>query len=114
MAKDSISAVMFRRQFTGELEEYGYYVLSDGTLRPQDIVPQYTMFLDSYTGSSEDGLIVPDTALGDECDPWWGTDDCFEAISILEDKLNELCSEGYYFGSNEGNSSCFGFWPIEE
>ena len=37
-----------------------------------------------------------------------------ECVNDLIDALNDLCPEGFYFGSHPGDPACFGFWACDE
>ena len=58
--------------------------------------------------------IVPLSALDDEDDAFWDSDECIHVMQELSDILNSYAPDGYYFGSHEGNSSDFGYWKINE
>jgi hypothetical protein len=89
--------------------------LSNATLRTEDLLQAFTSFLD---------------IIKSECHIENEVDSIKEEIEVLEDMdsdtavfilnedlfnlLNEIAPEGCYFGSHEGDGSCFGFWFCEQ
>lgn len=99
----------------------GKYIISSGTLRPQDILNRlldtlqvinpegYEQTVNPGTGFS----IVPDFALEDETNEWWDSEEALELVDILSDALNEAAPEGFHFAVSDEDSSCFGFWKFD-
>lgn len=87
--------------------------LSSGTLRPEDLIPCFRKFL--WEDQSADPLYR-------ECVAWENhqlPDHVYEIaaselLEALEERLNSLSPEGFYFGSHEGDPSCFGFWRMPD
>lgn len=83
--------------------------LSEGTLRPEDLIPK---FLNALTE------IDPDAAVWFSAHYSWDDEDneddevLSEALDKLYDLLNDVAPEGAYFGSHEGDGACFGFWDL--
>jgi len=71
------------------------YTVSEGTLRTEDLIEAFEDFLNS--------LNIPF-----EKEPH---DEYY--LEHLDDQLNELAPEGYYFGAHPGDGACLGFWSIE-
>jgi hypothetical protein len=119
----TIEQTVERKRFDAELAASGSVVVSEATLRSQDLLPKFLDALrvvapEAYRQLTVPGCgfpAVPDHALEDEDAEWWGSEDCAWLLNeTLFDALNEHAPEGYYFGSHEGDGACFGFWPIEE
>ena len=85
-------------------------VLSSGTLRPEDLIPCFASALGSFlpgalardirqwsAGGFEDYLVPIAEA---------------EILEQLDEELQRLAPEGCYFGANEGDGACFGFWEL--
>ena len=103
--------------------QYGYYQISGGTLRSFDL---YNTFLDaaralddadSYASLQNivrgflPGGIYPSI----EDHPFWDSEECSILINeVLIDWLDGMSPEGYYFGTNQGDGSAFGWWQAEE
>lgn len=103
--------------------EYGCYVVSAGSLRPQDLIPAWLDTLRELAPAAYDQLMtpgagfpaVPSYADEDHDSEWWQSDECSWLLNeTLFDALNEHAPEGYHFGSHEGDGACFGFWRTEE
>jgi len=95
--------------------------VSRATLRYEDLIPAFMEVLQSHwpekaeeieDSYAEDewphgsGLVLsePFNDTQEELSPW--------LLEDLADALAEIAPEGYYFGSNEGDSSDIGFWRI--
>ena len=88
--------------------------VSSGTMRPQDIIPVFLETLDSLSpGDCEKVLGNMSRGLpeNDE-DPFWNDDEMQFFISDIFDALNEHAPAFCYFGANEGDGACYGFWPM--
>jgi len=86
-------------------------VISWGTLRTEDLIERFADAL--YSLSPTHSLV------GEYLDKVSGavTMTEVEELYFLEDlfyALDELASEGFYFGTHDGDGSLFGFWPIDE
>ncbi len=93
--------------------------LSHGTLRNYDLI---TCFLDLIDETPEymQMLASPGSPvhpagarLMDKNDPWWGSEEACDFLSMLFDVLDYYAPEGYYFGAHPGDGSDFGYWLIE-
>lgn len=97
--------------------EFGGYVVSEGTLRPQDLIPKYLDALRELAPAAYQQCMmpgcgfpmVPSYALEDESAEWWDNDAHY-VMEQLSDALSEYAPEGYYFGANEGDGACIGFF----
>lgn len=106
----------------GQCRAYGSYVVSAGTLRPQDIL---NSILDTLKEINPEGFaqvmhpatgfsVVPAYAIEDETSEWWDSEEAILLVDTLSDALNEAAPDGFHFCVNEGDSSCFGFWRLED
>tara|TARA_R100000306_G_C4342721_1_gene126066 strand:- start:91 stop:423 length:333 start_codon:yes stop_codon:yes gene_type:complete len=106
--------------------------LISGTMRPQDLIPQFFRELRSKDKNAWWAILRP---LLDETpkiihsfvfhhddpfpvspyddDPWWVSDEASEVLSELFDALNEQAPEGWYFGAHPGDGADYGFWRHE-
>lgn len=96
------------------IAQTGGYILSEGTLRNRDLLPRMLAALEdlvptAYEGFSERERIES----ADADDPWWESEEGGWASEALFARLNEYAPEGFYFGANEGDGACFGFWASE-
>lgn len=93
------------------------WIISEGTLRLDHLA-------DAYLGAFDQlGQDVPEpfrsdlqqcaaycsALMGPEPEPAWEI-----AVDWASDRLSELAPEGFYFGSQEGDGACFGFWLNED
>jgi hypothetical protein len=95
----------------------GGFIVSEGTLRPQDLFPKFLGALEELSPKDAEDIRkeVPPEAWSDENHEWWSSEDCSWTLNEgLFDLLNTHAPGGYYFGSNEGDGACFGFWAIDE
>lgn len=86
-----------------------YGTVSHGTMRPEDLIPEFTWVLRQLDTKKEYTRLV---SSANYQYIWTGGDDAM--LESLFDALNELAPEGYYFGAHPGDGSDYGFWPIEE
>ena len=100
--------------------------VSSGTMRDQDLVPEFLKFLAGVTGKSIPELIEGESLGVQAAIFCWlmGVDDIElddtqrEEMSYflnedLFEQLNEVAPEGFYFGSHPGDGSDFGFWEVD-
>jgi hypothetical protein len=100
----------------------GCYIVSEGTLRPVDLIPKYLDALNELAPEACQRAqtpacgfqIVPSYALEDKSHEWWGSELAYEALECLTESLSEHAPEGFEFGANEGDGACFGFWRLED
>ena len=94
------------------LEAHEGYILSEGTLVPEDLLDVFVGFI---VDEAQEGQALSDELLDDYHEEslfsWenysWALEECY-------DILNELAPEGYYFGTMEGDGACFGFFKEEQ
>ena len=85
--------------------------VSEGTLRPEDLIPAFADALESL--AKQAGNMTPEllALIEDARQPdCWPSDDP-SLIFELEDALQEYAPPLFYFGAHEGDGACFGFWP---
>lgn len=93
------------------IEDLKGMVVSDGTMRSEDLIPKFLNVLkvygkdvyDKYVGENPEVLDL--SAMDDETMGW--------VVDELFDKLNEIAPEGYSFGSQDGDGACYGFWSVD-
>ena len=98
---------------------HGYLEVIGGTLRNYDLFHAYRQALKIY---APHGYItkhrlgffdVPKKAKYDDAHPFWYDNDAYEVVIKMHDALDALSPEGWYFGTPEGDASCFGWWQYE-
>lgn len=91
--------------------------ISEGTLRPEDLIPAYLSALDGLRLTKAeratvreirrkelgDGTPTNDSQMGDSDELGYDVD---ELTQILESHVPDYC----YFGTTEGDGACFGVW----
>lgn len=94
--------------------------LSHGTLRNYDLINCFLDLIEN-TPEYEQMLASPGSPvhpaqlrLGDERDPWWGSEEACDFLSMLFDVLDAYAPKTYYFGAHPGDGSDFGYWKLEE
>ena len=111
------------------MEELKNQTVSHGTMREEDLVPDFLRFLAGVSDKTIPKLLRDlDPSLGVQAAIYcWlvGVDDIEVPDEILEEmsyflnedlftKMGEYAPEGYYFGSHPGDGSDYGFWEIED
>ena len=114
---------MSKKELQKYIREREGLILSEGTLRPEDLLSTVYDFLQSwgirfnkkdildlFEYESEYNLsaqVYWDKAgLKDDYDVW-------EVWQKIADFLNDVAPAGYYFGSHPGDGSCIGFFRDE-
>lgn len=103
-------------------------VVSEGTLRDEDLISAFAGELDYYVkrlklGRDQrkrfaklvrecNGAEIDDNGLAiiSDNEPF----DASELVSELQDALNEIAPPYCHFGTTEGDGACFGFWSSIE
>lgn len=101
-----------------ELNDYGYLVVSEGTLNPEYLIPTFLSFLSDYTETeAEDreiqALFAEYESYKDK-EYYEGGEFMVEMYDFLYDMMQDIAPEGTYFGGAEGDPACIGFWADEE
>lgn len=100
-------------------------VVSEGTLLTRDLIPAFLDAIRIQCGDEETArkyeLEIPAAALREagkgyqyEYHPFWESDAAYELLEVLIDQLGVYGPVGSYFGANEGDGACFGWWMCEE
>ena len=87
--------------------------VSHGTLRLQDLIPTFLIFLTWLDPARHERLTeeIGDAKWGLADDnPWWHSADAAILLDELFDILDEYSPDGYSFGAHEGDGSDFGYW----
>lgn len=90
-------------------------VISEGTHRPQDLLPALLGALrdvdsTAYAQTMVNGGIIPAHAQEDDDAEWWDSEDASGHVDALFDTLSEYAPPYCYFGSLEGDGACFGWF----
>lgn len=83
-------------------------VVSEGTLRSQDLIPKFLDVL--YANGGKLGYELLPEIQEDPGHPFWDSEESGECVADLFEALNGLAPDGYYFGAHMGDGACFGFW----
>lgn len=98
---------------------YGYIQISHGTLRSYDLFHAFRDALKRYaprgyiTKHRLGFFFVPKAAKYDDCHAFWQTEDASILVNQMQDALDDIAPDGYYFGNLQGDGSAFGWWPVE-
>jgi hypothetical protein len=93
-------------------------IISEGTLRPQDLIPAFLDALRVQAPTEYEQIvsapfsIPPAYAMEDHHSEWWDSEECSFFLQELQDLLSESAPEGMYFGTLEGDGACFGFFSL--
>ena len=88
-------------------------VVSDGTLKPEDLIPKFLNALKhDETAHSK---FLKDNPEILEIQSWDDVDDETKSMLVdeLTDALNDIAPDGYFFGASDGDGACFGFWAVD-
>ncbi len=101
------------------------HTISEATLRTEDLIPAFMGFLTGTQQLCETTIEV--LTIQEEVDTlqledkegygkFYIESDLASVILIEDifDLMNEIAPEGCYFGTHEGDGTCFGFWTDEE
>ena len=101
--------------FKVELNDYGYLIVSEGTLNPEQLIPTFLSFLSDYVEDREEEQeIVGYYKEYEEMTKKADYEGIAEFCDFLYDELQDIAPENAYFGSSEGDGACIGYWMIEE
>ena len=85
--------------------------VSEGTLRPEDLIPVFARKLRNLTHSHATQGLLSDADLAQH--PEVNAQFIAEVFYDLMDSLNEYAPKGLQFGAHEGDRACFGWWAEE-
>lgn len=107
-------------------------IVSEGTLRPEDLIPRFLaaarhLAKEAAAGDIEAAFLeIVEAELSeihrrieglDVDAEYWDSEEAgwdLDYLLDLLDLLGEAAPEGYRFGAHEGDGALFGFWPVEE
>lgn len=93
------------------LDDLKGMVVSEGTMRSEDLIPKFLNVLKTYGKDKYDAYVkenpeVLDLEGMDDETMGWVVDELF-------DKLDEIAPEGFYFATHPDDGACYGFWEVE-
>lgn len=117
---------MTKEELQKEIVEKDGIILSDGTLNIQHLLPKAYDLIQAYNLSDElekaiEGVFVGEAptfynqfygqtilheSKREEAEYLWNED--------IYNLFNNLATEGFYFGSSEGDGACIGFFKYDE
>lgn len=88
-------------------------VVSDGTLKPEDLIPKFLNALKH--DETAHAKFLKDNPEILEIQSWDDVDDETKSMLVdeLTDALNDIAPDGYFFGASDGDGACFGFWQVD-
>lgn len=91
--------------------------ISQGTMRPQDLIPRFLDVLKNLEGTDDlTTAITSRIEFADDdsnCYDYYASDAAEFDLQELFDALENYTPDGCYFGANPGDGADYGFWPIE-
>lgn len=108
--------------------------VSSGTMRPEDLIPEFSDLLDDLkedlslslpidasfeqTEATKREVSRIDDLLAamerrQEIGGYWDSDDCHYDLEELFEELNAFAPSYFYFGSHSGDGADYGFWLSE-
>lgn len=90
----------------------GPCIISEGTLRPEDLIPACLDVLEGLRLSRDERKTVADIARDSDREGYYEDDDNLpeDDISNLANILSAHCAPYCYFGSHPGDGACIGVW----
>jgi len=101
--------------YSSQQLSYFPWIASSGTLREEDLLPRFWGIAEQIGATIPDSLLarlqrlVGEDAQETDWDSELAAEACFDLIALLDN----LAPAGFYFGANEGDGACFGFWATE-
>ena len=97
------------------------WVVSCDTLRPEDLLPKFWSVAEVLALAANKLEALSPTTLAslaklvgeDSRETDWDYVEASHTLEELTEALQELAPTGFYFGSQEGDGACFGFWLDE-
>ena len=97
------------------------WVASCDTLRPEDLLPKFWSVAEVLAlAANKPEVLSPATLASlaklvgeDSSETDWNDDEASQTLEELTEALQELAPVGFYFGSQDGDGACFGFWLDE-
>lgn len=96
--------------------------VSSGTMRPEDLIPEFLAVADGLRLSRADRQTVRDIARAEREPGYYGSDGCpggpdvdpAEDLDTLFDLLGNYVPDYCTFGAHPGDGADYGVWPVEE
>lgn len=92
---------MTREQFVDTVLANGFYIVSEGTLKTEDLCEAFMPFV--FDEEAQEDF---ETLLEEDSDACWE-----EMLEYFDDVLDET---GIFLGSQEGDPACMGFFDAEQ
>jgi hypothetical protein len=97
------------------------WIASCDTLRPEDLLPKFWSVAEVLAlAANKPEALSPATLASlaklvgeDSREADWDDAEACQTLEELTEALQELAPVGFYFGSQEGDGACFGFWLDE-
>ena len=97
------------------------WIASCDTLRPEDLLPKFWSVAEVLAlAANKPEVLSPATLASlaklvgeDSREADWDDAEACQTLEELTEALQELAPVGFYFGSQEGDGACFGFWLDE-
>ncbi len=97
------------------------WIASCDTLRPEDLLPKFWSVAEVLAlAANKPEVLSPATLASlaklvgeDSREADWDDAEACQTLEELTGALQELAPVGFYFGSQEGDGACFGFWLDE-
>jgi hypothetical protein len=97
------------------------WIASCDTLRPEDLLPKFWSVAEVLAlAANKPEALSPATLASlaklvgeDSREADWDDTEACQTLEELTEALQELAPTGFYFGSQEGDGACFGFWLDE-
>jgi hypothetical protein len=97
------------------------WIASCDTLRPEDLLPKFWSVAEVLAlAANKPEALSPATLASlaklvgeDSRESDWDDSEACQTLEELTDALQDLAPVGFYFGSQDGDGACFGFWLDE-
>lgn len=97
------------------------WIASCDTLRPEDLLPKFWSVAEVLAlAANKPEALSPATLASltklvgeDSREADWNDAEASQTLEELTEALQELAPVGFYFGSQDGDGACFGFWLDE-
>ena len=94
-----------------DMHGLGCYVVSEGTLRPQDIIPRCLAVLKHHEHWMAWSLQCDFENIIRKADA--DSDDALFALAAdISEYMADIAPQGYEYGTHEGDGACLGFFPV--
>lgn len=93
------------------LDDLKGMVVSEGTMRSEDLIPKFLNVLKTYGKDKYDAYVKENPEVLD----LEGMDDetMGYVFDELFDRLDEIAPDGFYFAAHPDDGACYGFWEVE-